>query len=211
MPAFGRGRSAAPQQPAWRHALAGALLALAANSALAGLPRVAVLPFDFINSTGLALRPDEQGRLERLPRQVGRALSASGLVRVINVDAGDASARQILSGQSLYNCNGCEAQLGKALGADLVLAGWVQKVSDLILNMNAKVVSTATGQVVAFGWVDLRGNTDLSWSRAVSYLMENILVPELKKALACAPPAASARSTAGSRASPGLSRPGSRL
>jgi hypothetical protein len=52
----------------------------------------------------------------------------------------------------------------------------VQKVSNLILNMNIYVRDVHTGNLDAVISVDLRGNTDESWFRAASYLLRNRLL-----------------------------------
>jgi hypothetical protein len=55
----------------------------------------------------------------------------------------------------------------------------VQKVSNLILNVNIYVRDVATENLVARMSADFRGNTDESWSRAVEYLVRNrLLAPD---------------------------------
>jgi hypothetical protein len=73
-------------------------------------------------------------------------------------------------------CGGCDVQYARQLGADLSVTGLVQKVSNLILNMNIYVRDVHTGQIVTAMSADLRGNTDESWSRAASYLLRNQLL-----------------------------------
>jgi len=41
--------------------------------------------------------------------------------------------------QYLHQCNGCAEDIGRAANADYVLLPWVQKVSNLILNINAEI------------------------------------------------------------------------
>jgi hypothetical protein len=62
------------------------------------------------------------------------------------------------------------------LGADLAITGVVQKVSNLILNMNIYLRDTHTGRLVTVMSADFRGNTDESWSRTTSYLLRNRLL-----------------------------------
>jgi len=50
---------------------------------------------------------------------------------------------------------------------------WVQKVSNLILNINLEVRSES-GVTRYRGSVDIRGNTDESWLRGVRRLAENL-------------------------------------
>ena len=58
---------------------------------------------------------------------------------------------------------------------DRVLVGWVQKVSNLILNLSIQIEDTATGAVIFVTSVDMRGNTDESWRRSVSYLVRQMV------------------------------------
>ncbi len=77
----------------------------------------------------------------------------------------------------MRTCNGCDVDLARKVGAQISVTGWVQKVSNLILNINLVVRDVETGQVVAAGSVDIRGNTDELWSRGLSYLLRNRLHP----------------------------------
>ena len=67
-------------------------------------------------------------------------------------------------------------ELAGELGADLAMTGVVQKVSNLILNINLYLRDVHTGQLVAAASADMRGNTDESWSRATAYLVRNRLL-----------------------------------
>ena len=64
------------------------------------------------------------------------------------------------------------------------MTGTVHKVSNLILNINVTVRDAGSGQAVRAGSVDIRGNTDESWLRGVSYLVRNrLLDPPLRRPL----------------------------
>ena len=73
--------------------------------------------------------------------------------------------------QDLSACNGCELEIGRKLGVQRVGVCWVQKISNLILNINLRIEDTASGQVVFQRSVDIRGNTDQSWRRGVDALV----------------------------------------
>jgi hypothetical protein len=62
----------------------------------------------------------------------------------------------------------------EAPGAERIALCWVQKVSNLILNINIEVRSVATGETVYAKSVDIRGNTDETWLRGVRRLVDNI-------------------------------------
>jgi hypothetical protein len=74
----------------------------------------------------------------------------------------------------LYDCNGCDVDIGRALGADRTLTAWVQKVSNLILNINIQIRDVKSGRIVLTRSVDIRGNTDVSWLRGVRYMTRSI-------------------------------------
>ncbi len=62
----------------------------------------------------------------------------------------------------------------KAAGAERIARCWVQKVSNLILNINIEVRNAATDETAYVKSVDIRGNTDETWLRGVRRLVDNI-------------------------------------
>ena len=149
-----------------------ALILLAAAPALAA-DRVALLPIELVNTSLEQTRPDEAARIVMLQEAVSQRMADAGLEMV---DAAPVAA-EVAGLSSLRGCNGCEVALGRKLGADFVVIGWVQKVSNLILNLNLQVRSVASGAVVSAGSVDIRGNTDESWRRGGLYLLERRILP----------------------------------
>ncbi len=93
------------------------------------------------------------------------------------VDVGPA-AKQIADAGHLYGCNRCAIAIAGSLGADLALTGTVQKVSNLILNINIYLDDVATKKRLLVASVDIRGNTDESWSRGLSYLVRRRLLKD---------------------------------
>ena len=71
------------------------------------------------------------------------------------------------------DCYGCDVRMARQLGADYAVVSEIQKVSNLILSMNVVVRDAATGEQVRGQAVDIRGNTDVSWLRGMSYLLRN--------------------------------------
>jgi hypothetical protein len=143
------------------------LLALP-QPAQAAPQRVALFPFELVNTSLEPTRPDEAARLAGLVRQAGERLAAAGYEIVETTPV----AAEIAEVSSLKDCNGCELDMAQELGADLAAVGWVQKVSNLILNINLQLREVATGRLVKAGSVDIRGNTDESWRRGVTYLID---------------------------------------
>lgn len=153
--------------------LAAAVLLAATTARLAAAPpSIAVLDFQMINSTILPESAAEQARLAALGEQLRAALDKSGRYRVVSV----APIRAALAHDPLVpDCNGCEIPLAQQLGADLVAVDYVQKVSDLILNINVIIKDVASGKTVGGGSVDIRGNTDESWRRGLDFLLSDRL------------------------------------
>jgi len=153
-----------------------ALLAMIPWAAGAAPSQVAVFDFELIDTSLQGEvdgpRPDEQGRLMRAGDQVRKALAASGQFTVLDIAPVNAAAH----GSNLQACGGCEVHLARQLGADLVITGTVQKVSNLILNMNFYVHDVNTGRLVIAMSADMRGNTDESWTRVADYLLRNRLL-----------------------------------
>lgn len=148
--------------------------------AMAGeTPRVAVFEFELIDTSlegeVSGVRVDQQNRLRMISDQLRDLLAKSG--HYIVVDHSPAKG-QIDKAGHLYGCNGCEAKIARDLGADLAMTGTVQKVSNLILNINLYVRDAASGERLRSMSVDIRGNTDRSWSRGLSYLVRNRLLSD---------------------------------
>jgi hypothetical protein len=161
----------------WKIATAAPLAMLLLASAHAAVPQVAVFDFELVDTSleGATYGPraDQQARLAQITGRLRDQLAKSGRVTVVDITPVAAQARAA----NLRNCGGCEAQFANQVGADLAVTGWVQKVSNLILNMNVMVTDAKTGHVTLKS-VDMRGNcnTDESWSRASDWLIGNDLL-----------------------------------
>jgi hypothetical protein len=140
-------------------------------------PKLAVFDFEMIDSSlqgeVYGKRSDEQDRLTRVGDQLRRELGESGKFQILDISSVNAAAHQ----SNLQACGGCDVELAQQLGADLYITGVVQKVSNLILNVNV-YLHDKNGRLVTGASVDMRGNTEESWSRATHYLVvERLLAP----------------------------------
>jgi hypothetical protein len=160
-----------------------ALLAASLLAALSGPLRAApptappftaaVFPFE-LDDTSLdgamrGVQPAEQARLHALDAQLRAALDASGRYTLLDIAPVAAKA----AAGSLRSCESCGPALAQQLGAQVEVNGWVQKVSNLILNINVVVRDTASGRVIDAGSADIRGNTDESWQRGLAWLLRH--------------------------------------
>lgn len=145
-------------------------LLFVAPAACATSPRTAVFAFE-LDDTSLqgAMRgadAGDQARLHQLDTQLRIALVQSSRYDVV-------AAATDPSTPSWWTCDGCEVDAARKAGARFSVIGWVQKVSNLILNINVVVRDVTTGQRVAAGSVDIRGDTDESWTHGLSFLLRN--------------------------------------
>ena len=169
-----------PSRRSWLAPLAAALLAgLPLAAAGAAPPRLAVFDLELYDTSlegeieGAA--PAEAARLAMVDRELRLRLAASGRYELIDTAP---AADQVARAGYWHSCNGCEAPIAATLGADLALVGWVQKVSNLILNLNVVIRDTSTREQVFASSVDIRGNTDESWLHGIRYLLDNRLLKE---------------------------------
>ncbi|MBS7585951.1 DUF3280 domain-containing protein [Ancylobacter defluvii] len=138
--------------------------------------RVAVFGFELLDTSGEASlggpKPAEQHRLDLITGEVRQRLTAAGY-EVIDLAP---EAARIEEATPFRNCNSCELPIARALGAQIEVIGLVQKVSNLILNINFQLRDVETGKVLRAGSADIRNNTDESWLRGISYLVRNRLL-----------------------------------
>jgi hypothetical protein len=136
-----------------RAAAMGAMLLLAALACpLARSMEPAALalpPFELIDEmhefTSEAARREDQRRIVLASAELARELERRRLYRIVE----------------------------RTTAPERVARCWVQKVSNLILNLNIEV-STSKEQTVYMTSVDIRGNTDEAWLRGVRRLVDNI-------------------------------------
>lgn len=157
--------------------LAAAVLAAAVpaapSRAWAEAQRAAVFPFELFDTSLNGAHGGSQERLKLIDGELRDLLAKSG--RYEPVPLSPAAVKATAALPDLRTCDGCETPIARELGADVSVVGWVQKVSELILNINLVIRDAKNGAVLEAGSVDIRGDNDESWSRGVAYLLRNRL------------------------------------
>lgn len=155
--------------------LMAALVAIASNlpANAADPPRVAFFGFSMINTSIEPTKPEEEARLRMLDNLLRERLAASG--RFTLAEISPELQNEIARGADIRDCNGCERDYAKRTGADWAAWGNVQKVSNLILNINLYMEDAQTGKIEFVKSVDIRGNTDESWRHGLDYMLRNYL------------------------------------
>jgi Protein of unknown function (DUF2380) len=159
-----------------RSLLASCLLVLTLPAQAADAPRIAFFGFSLINTSPELTRPEEGARLKMLGDLLERKLDASGRFKIVPIPA---DVRQALArGPAIQDCNGCERDAALKSGGDLAAWGTVQKVSNLILNINLYMEDAQSGKMEFVKSVDIRGNTDESWRHGLDYMLRHYLLKE---------------------------------
>lgn len=159
-------------------AAGGGLLLPAARAQGPALRTLAVVPLDFIEhhpNPDPAVVAAQQRRLPRAHEQLQREIAQRQLYRVLDF----APALPLLASlrnqqEYIHTCVDCAVQLGRKLGAELVMTSWVQKLTELVLNFNVELIDVASEKVRLTKSVDMRSNNDESWERSVRYLVRDM-------------------------------------
>jgi hypothetical protein len=118
---------------------------------------VALLNVQFLNDHE-DLEPTtgaERARIALIASVFKAKLEASGRYTFVSIPAD--AAGKIAAGPEVGACGGCEFGYGKELGADTVAWIVIQKVSDLILNINIYMADVAAKKMAFVHSVDIRG------------------------------------------------------
>ncbi len=142
------------------------------SAATAAPAKVLVFDMEIVDTSGEGSNPDHAGRLERMTGILREGLKASGRYEVIAVR--DTAVAAGAPG-SMASCNGCELDLGRKAGADIVVTSFIHKISTLVLNVRIMMRDSGTGETVAMGIADIRGDNERAWRRGVEWLLQHRL------------------------------------
>lgn len=155
-----------------RFLILGMLLMAAAPVSAAGLK---VVVFD-IEAAGDTLPPAVKARLKAQSDMLRQLFAARGLTVVDTTP----QAAKIKDNLPLSQCNGCDQDIAKALGADLEAATAVQAVSSVTFNLSGSIKDVKTNRVLREGVVDVRGTDEGVWAHGFKFLVrERLLTPPL--------------------------------
>jgi hypothetical protein len=154
----------------------GLALSLVSFGAVSAEPTLLVLDFEFIESMHDPRTVDaDQNRLLMANEELRQQLASCLPLTIIDPAPAEAAITLARSRvMYLHQCNGCGEEIGRAANATYVLLPWIQKVSNLILNINAEIRDVESDTVAAVRSVDLRGNTDRGWLRGTKALANRL-------------------------------------
>jgi Protein of unknown function (DUF2380) len=152
------------------------LVVMAATARAAPPVKLAALDIELSGDLGgPELQAEHEKRLRMASERLRRELQASGLYQVVDTAPAQALIDKLRS-QHLYlhDCNGCDLEIGRQLGADEVLVSWVNRVSGLILTLTYEIHDVRTAQIVDRKSYDFRGDNDAAWNHAIDYMVRDL-------------------------------------
>lgn len=154
------------------------LLASKADPAIAtpAKTKLVVLDIDLTGDLGgPQFTAEHAARLKTESEILRRELEKSGIYQVVDNTPALPLIDQLKSQQAYWHdCNGCDLQVGRQLGADQVLVTWVDRVSNLILSLTYEFHDVASGQIVGRKSYDFRGDNDAAWTHAITFMVRDL-------------------------------------
>jgi hypothetical protein len=149
-----------------------AALLLTSAAAHAEPLKAAVFDFQLADQGMIGPTDADRARLAPLSDMLRNLLKESGRYVIVSTDP---VKEEVTKGSDLRRCNGCAEEYAKKLGADVAITGEIQKVSNLILNINIYIKDLKRNKPEQAYTVDIRGNNDKSFERGLKYLVKNNL------------------------------------
>jgi hypothetical protein len=153
-------------------------LLMGCGAAQAAAPSLAVLDIELTGDLGgPELATEHQARIAKESEFMRAELAGTHRYSIADDRPAQALLTRLRSEYSyLHDCNGCDLQIGQALGAQQVLTPWVNRVSALILTLTYEIHDTSTGQILARESYDFRGDNDAAWTHAIRFMIRHLQV-----------------------------------
>lgn len=152
-----------------------AILACLGAPSLARAEGLKAVVFD-IEPVEEAKTPEMMDRLKKEGDLLRKLLTEKGITIVDTTP----QSRKIADNLPLSQCNGCDQDIAKALGADIEVATAVQPASAVTFNLSGSIKDVATNRTLRSGVVDVHGTGDEYWAHGIKFLVkERLLEPPL--------------------------------
>jgi uncharacterized protein DUF2380 len=112
----------------------------------------------------------DEENLNKATAEARKALAASGRFAVVDTAP---VASELASAGGGRSCEGCEAGLGRKLGADRSMIGLFARVSRTEYTLQIIVRDARTGVVLSNAFSGLRMGANYAWPRAVASLIDD--------------------------------------
>jgi hypothetical protein len=137
--------------------------------------RAAVFDIELQDTSGEQSTPAQANRILTTTEALRRELADTGKYEIVDLSA---DSERISKSGFQRSCVTCFLDIARDRGAEVSVFSTVNKVSTLILSMEIKVLSVATGKEVVRGTADIRGDNDRAWLRGMQWLVQHRIVPK---------------------------------
>lgn len=139
--------------------------------------KLAVFEFE-LNDFGAAAHttgeaPGDRYHLMLATDEARKLLAQSGQYLPLSADPAHGI---VVRERALHLCNGCEARIASALGAEQSLLVVYTRISMTDYTMSYQFRDVRTGALLRSGTTDLRMGANYSWARGASWLVRNRLL-----------------------------------
>ncbi|MFT3730599.1 MAG: DUF3280 domain-containing protein [Hyphomicrobium sp.] len=137
--------------------------------------KAAVFPFDLHDAQQDGeivpqYNPEDLRRLKLVADELKTLMEKDGKYAVVDLSSRE---KEVEAAAPFNQCNGCEVPIAKEAGADIAVTGFVDKVSDALINLAIVARDTKTGELTKTMSASINGNTDDLWLHGVRYLWRN--------------------------------------
>lgn len=148
----------------------------ASVAAAAERPALVILDVELTGDLGgPEYAAEHEARLNTASAKLRESIDRTGMYRLIDTaPARETIARIEARHRYLHDCNGCDLEIGRQLGADQVMVTWVYRVSALVLSLHYEIHDVASEQVLASKTFAFRGDNDTAWLRAIDYMVRDL-------------------------------------
>lgn len=152
------------------------ILPIGFGQAVAGEPiAIAVLPLELDdNSREGEKRVNHTPMLADTTKLIRQQIGTIGhFANVPGADV-DAAVKEVDSSTHLRQCNGCEFDIARKVGADKVMIGWLFKVSTLISTLHIHIKDVKTERLIYARPFNFRGDNQRAWTRAAKFMIKKL-------------------------------------
>jgi len=148
-------------------------MSLTAQVAHAEPPKAPVFNFQLANLGAQGPTEADVARLGPISDLLREQLKETNRYAIVST----APVKADVAKANLRACGGCAEDFARKLGADVAITGEIQKVSNLILNINVYVKDLRSKAPERAYSVDISGDNDAAFDHGVKYLGKNSLPP----------------------------------
>jgi hypothetical protein len=126
--------------------------------------------------------PEETARINLTSQRLRELFGKADRYQLIEISADhpgvSAVNAEAMRLHYIRDCNGCEVDIARALGADQTFLGFFKKVSRMEGGLEFRMHDVKTGALVKLVQTEWRGSTDESWTRAVTWLFKHRILDQ---------------------------------